>query len=74
MANRNNKLKSAFGTNRYGLADLPSKVSNVKVARIKHTEDRGGCSFCFPHGPETTNATSSKKRRNWKNHRVNRWK
>ena len=74
MANRNNKLKSVFGTNKYGLPDLPKKVSNVKIARLKHTEDRGGCSRCFPHGPETTNVTNKNKRRSWKNYRLNNWK
>jgi len=74
MANRNQKLRQVFSTNTQGIADMPEKISGVRVARILHTDERGGCSFCFPHGPETTNAAQKNKRRSWKNHRKNRWK
>lgn len=63
-------LGSAFGANEAGLADLPTKMSNRRVSRLVFTGDRGGCSFCFPHGFETTNSTAGKNRRSWKHNRA----
>ena len=71
--NRRQKLKRAFGKDSNGLIALPKKVSNVKVSRILHAEKRGGCTRCFPHGFETTNATVKKNKRSWKNQRKTRW-
>ena len=65
-------FKKAFNVNEFGFVDLPHKISNVKISRIAYGDTRG-CSFCFPHGNETTNSAASKNRRNWKNHRVNQW-
>jgi len=70
---RNHKLQKAFGKDKLGFAAMPRKVSNVKVSRIRHAEERGGCTRCFPHGPETTNATVRKKKRSWKNQRKKQW-
>lgn len=61
-------LKKAFGVNELGFVDIPKKISNIKIARILFGDERG-CSHCFPHGYETTNATVSKNRRSWKNNR-----
>jgi len=72
--NRNHKLQRAFGKDKIGFAALPEKVSNVKISRILHAEERGGCTRCFPHGPETTNASKKKNRRSWKNQRNKQWK
>ena len=68
------KLKRAFGLNEMGLIDFPRKISNIQISRIVNHEKMGGCSFCFPHGFETTNATSAKNTRSWKNHRLKQWK
>ena len=50
------RLEAAFGVTEEGIIDVPKKISNVQIARIEHGEDRG-CSFCFPHGIETSNST-----------------
>lgn len=71
--NRSRRLKKAFGTDNKGLAILPRKISNVKVSRIRNAEERGGCTRCFPHGTETTNASVKKKKRSWKNQRKTQW-
>ncbi|MFK7969228.1 MAG: phosphate ABC transporter substrate-binding protein [Bacteroidia bacterium] len=63
----------AFGENEHGMADFPVKISNIQVSRMEFG-NRMGCSYCFPHGYETVNATVSKNTRNWKNHRKNQYK
>ena len=63
----------AFGKNELGLVDFPKKISNVKISRLKFGKLRG-CSWCFPHGWETTNATISKNKRSWKFYRKNQYK
>ncbi|WP_196885856.1 phosphate ABC transporter substrate-binding protein [Aureivirga sp. CE67] len=68
------KLKNAFGLNEYQMIDFPRKISSVKIARILHHEEMGGCSFCFPHGFETINSKESKFQKNWKKYRKNQWK
>jgi hypothetical protein len=67
-------LSTAFGRNEWGLPDLPSRIGSIRVARLLHARERGGCSFCFPHGYETTNSTASKNGRSWKGHRVTRYR
>lgn len=52
-------------------AQAPSKVSGVRMSRIK---DDMGCSYCFPHGRETRNASLKKRRRSWKFNRAHRWR
>ena len=71
--NRDRKLNRAFGKDKNGLAVLPLKVSNVKVSRISNSEERGGCTRCYPHGIDTTNATANKNKRSWKSQRKTRW-
>lgn len=66
-------LRKAFGINEFEMIDYPVKISNVKVARILHGENRG-CSYCFPHGFETNNAKYLKYQRNWKKYRKNQYK
>ena len=66
---QNRKLNQQYGTTDEGFAELPRQGNNVLIARALHTRDRGGCSFCFPHGIETPNAKCKKNRRSWKNHR-----
>lgn len=67
-------VRRAFGVDEYGQPLLPAKVSNVKLSRIEHFRERGGCARCYPHGFETTNATSKKNRRSWKKHRRRQYK
>ncbi len=64
----------AFGIDESGYLLLPPKMSNVKLSRIEHFEDRGGCAFCYPHGIETTNATLGKNKRSWKHHRKTQYR
>lgn len=66
------KLKNAFGTDDFGISEIPTKISNVKIARIFHGE-RMGCSYCFPHGWETVNSTGSKNFKSWKNKKKKQW-
>lgn len=68
------KFKKAFGLNEEGSIDFPSKISSVKISRIYNHEKMGGCSYCFPHGYETLNATCKKNTRSWKNNRKTQWK
>lgn len=68
------KFKDTFGLNAFGEIDFPRKISNVRISRIRNTDSRGGCSFCFPHGWETTNAKWDKNQRNWKKYRRSQWK
>ncbi len=73
--NRNKKLKKAFGKGKISMAAMPlAKFSNVKIAGVFHIKERGGCSICFPHGPETTNATIKKNKRSWKKRRKKQFK
>lgn len=67
-------MRRGFGIDEYGQLLLSGKVSNVTLARIEHAADRGGCTYCFPHGLETDNATCKKNRRSWKNHRKTQYK
>ncbi len=60
------KLKKAFGVDEYGFAQLPKKISNVKISRFNNYEKMGGCPFCFPHGVECVNSTARKKFKSWK--------
>jgi hypothetical protein len=48
---------------------LTPKMGSAAAARIDHVHDRGGCSYSFPHGRETTNSTASKNERSWKRSR-----
>ena len=67
------RLIKAYGKNEVGLADLPQKISNVKVSRIVIGEETG-CSYCFPHGYETINSHIINRQRNWKKQRKTQWK
>lgn len=67
------QMQKAFGINEFGQADLPVKISNVQISRITYGPERG-CSWCFPHGFETSNSTISNRQRNWKRFRRTRWK
>lgn len=68
------QFKKAFGLNEMGLIDFPKKISNVKISRITYHKKMGGCSYCFPHGYETSNATLFKNTKSWKNNRLRQWK
>ena len=57
-----------------GIPASPAHLSSRSAARILHVRERGGCSFCFPHGPETTNATEKKRTRSWKSKRKTQYK
>lgn len=62
--NREGRVKRRLGD-----GALPAKMGSTAAARIDHVHERGGCSFCFPHGPETTNPTAAKNERSWKQSR-----
>lgn len=66
-------LTKAFGLNEFGIVDIPKKISNVKVSRFLHGEERG-CTYCFPHGIETNNSTEKNKQRSWKKSRKTKYK
>ncbi len=68
------KLKKAFGLNQSGFVDFPSKFSNTKISRIQNSDNRGGCTWCFPHGIDTSNSKISKLTKNWKSYRSFQWK
>jgi hypothetical protein len=71
---KNKKLfKYAFGLNEYEFVDFPCKFSNIKIARLVYG-NLMGCSWCFPHGWETSNSRISKNRRSWKYYRKRQWK
>ena len=74
MVRHSRELAHAFGFTDEGVVDLPRKCSNVRIARIMHTRDRGGCSICFPHSLETSNSTRAKNRRSWKLHRSQQYR
>lgn len=63
-ANREGRLRRIFGDEA-----CPSTMGSAAAARIDHVRDHGGCSHCFPHGPETTSPTASKNERSWKRSR-----
>jgi hypothetical protein len=70
---KESRLSKAFGRNEFGLADLPSKYSGVRISRLEMGEDMG-CSYCFPHGWETVNSHWRNMQRNWKKVRKHQWK
>jgi len=65
MKDRKRRVRE-FGKDEYGFSMLPVKYSNTKISRIDNTDKTGGCSFCFPHGIESTNSTWSNFQRSWK--------
>lgn len=67
-------LKKAYGVDEFGFANVSGKIGNVKVSRLANVEDRGGCTYCFPHGFETNNSHLKNNQRSWKKHRINQWK
>ena len=62
-------LAAAFGRDEAGLPDLPANFSGIRLSRLIFYRTRGGCSYCFPHGFETSNSTIGKNRKSWKLHR-----
>lgn len=52
--------------------DWPNRFSNVRWERLCSGE-KMGCSHCFPHGIETSNATWHKDMRCWKRSRQTQW-
>ncbi len=67
-------LHELFGTDEYGLPDLPVKVSGIKITRAIQVADAGVCTFCFPHGPETKNSKWHNQLRSWKKYRKTQYK
>lgn len=67
------KLKKALGKDEMGNIAFPIKMSNVQLSRIINGDKRG-CSWCFPHGWETSNSTQNNNQRNWKKFRKTQWK
>ncbi|GMN06308.1 hypothetical protein MTsPCn5_16970 [Croceitalea sp. MTPC5] len=74
MVKSQKKFGKAFGLNEKGLIDFPKKISSVRISRIKNVDKMGGCSYCFPHGIDTTNSKHSKFTRNWKKYRLKQYK
>lgn len=70
---RRKQMQKAFGINEFGQADLPVKISNVQISRIIYGNE-SGCSYCFPHGFETSNSTIANWQRNWKCFRKTQWR
>ena len=70
MGNLNRRaFVEGFGVGELGEILFPPQMSNVRLSRLEHAREMGGCSHCYPHGWETSNATCSKNRRSWKYHR-----
>lgn len=67
------RMQKAFGVNEFGQTDLPVKISNVQISRIVYGNEMG-CSYCFPHGFETSNSKIRNRQRNWKRFRKTKWK
>jgi hypothetical protein len=75
MAGKSRKtLNLAFGEDEARIPAIPAKVGSRRVSGLLCCRARGGCSYCFPHGFETTNSTQSKKRRSWKHYRKTRFR
>jgi hypothetical protein len=72
--NRDARLDRATAGDGDPLSGGPSHLSSRSAARILHVRERGGCSHCFPHGFETTNATESKRTRSWKSKRKTQYR
>ncbi|MDO7876688.1 hypothetical protein Q5H93_18225 [Hymenobacter sp. ASUV-10] len=67
------QLEKAFGHEaNEAFVAFPPKVSNVQLARTVSCKKE--CSFCFPHGFETSNSTIMNRQRNWKRFRATQWK
>ena len=66
------KVRRALGSDEAGFAHT-SRMSNVMLSRLTHSKQEG-CSRCFPHGIDNSNATQLKNRRSWKNHRKTKWR
>ncbi|WP_081670877.1 hypothetical protein [Sporocytophaga myxococcoides] len=70
---RKKQLIDAFGlTDCWEQIDFPPKTSNIQISRIIYGKKE--CSFCFPHGWETSNSTIKNRQRNWKKFRHCQWK
>ncbi|HMZ79934.1 MAG TPA: hypothetical protein PLL06_09540 [Acidobacteriota bacterium] len=70
LRKRSWRFLEAFGpSDESFLPDIPSHLGSRMMSRIANCRERGGCSHCYPHGPETPNAKLSKNRRSWKYYR-----
>jgi hypothetical protein len=58
-------MKQAFGVNEWNFADLPTKISNVRLAWIFHTLLGG----LVPQRPETTDREPRNNFRSWRFYR-----
>ena len=66
------KVADSFGKGEDGAVDMPVKASGTKISRM--LKSKKACPFCFPHGPETPNATAKKNKKSWKNRRKEQYK
>jgi hypothetical protein len=73
MRKNRKELIDAFGKCDDGFIDLPKKYSGTQISRLLIGEIMG-CSYCFPHGIETSNAHYFKRQRNWKKYRKHQYK
>jgi hypothetical protein len=72
--NRERRQRRRFGAGDLGTTGGPGALGSRAAARIDHCRERGGCSWCFPHGPETTNSTQASSARTWKRRRQARYR
>ena len=66
-------LRRAFGAAE-GFPEVPTKIGNVAISRLVNCRAAGGCSFCYPHGFETTNSRRVKNTRSWKHNRATQYR
>lgn len=74
MYKHRKRLQDAYGCDEYGMLQVPTKVSGRSISRSLFTRITGGCSWCFPHGSESTTPKAEKQQRNWKSYRRTQWK
>ena len=66
-------LKDLFGTNGFGFADLPQKISGKLVSKILAKKMECDCHVCWP-GKCSYKNTDPVSRRCWKNYRRTQWR
>ena len=62
------QLIKFFGEDEYGVAAIPPKFSNVRIARLLYGDESRCCSWCFPERCEP------KRKECWKKYRKTQWR
>lgn len=74
MQNRFKRIYGkAFGFIEEGEPDVPSRRGSAFISRLSNGAAMG-CTWCFPHGWETRNATLMKDYRCWKRYRKKQYR